>query len=194
MNYSSDQDKLQLVSKQILGLVFKRPMEMVWQQRTVYLYPYIAKIKLLTMVDDGINTIHELNITNAITAFGCFLQYEDFPKKEGQTEGTKEQKTYNGHIKELFTKTHSELIRKFMNSGKEVSSLLSYMNFENQICHSLEQDDTRVSMSKKLIGNLFHYIANNDSEVALQSPSRNDVLIRVLKLKNELIQEYENLV
>lgn len=119
------------------------------------------------MVEDGINSVHELNVTNAITAFGCFVQNEDFPKKEGQTDGTKEQKIYNGHIKELFTKTHTELLRKFLTKGKEVSSLLSYMNFENQICHSLEQDDTRVSMSKKLIGNLYTYIGANDSEVAL---------------------------
>lgn len=65
-------------------------MDKVWKQRTTYLYPYIAKIKLLTMIEDGIDNIHDINIQNAITAFKCFITQEDFPKKEGQIEPSKE--------------------------------------------------------------------------------------------------------
>jgi hypothetical protein len=137
------------------------------------------------MVEDGIDNIHERNITNAVTAFTCFISNEDFPKKEGALDGTNFSKQYNRNVKELFTKTHSDLLRKILSKGKEVSSLLSYMNFENQICHSLEQDDTRVTMSKKLIGQLYQYFSHNASEVALQSPARNDCLVRIFDRKPE---------
>lgn len=56
---------------------------MVWEKRTTYLYPYIVKPRVLTMIDDGIK-IHEINIANAIHAFNAFISGQDFPAKAGQ--------------------------------------------------------------------------------------------------------------
>jgi len=64
--------------------------------------------------------------------------------------------------------------------GKEINALMTYKNFENLIVHSLEQDDTRICISKKLIGILFKALVENQN-LAIQVPAKNDPLYRVIK-------------
>lgn len=59
--------------------------------------------------------------------------------------------------------------------------LLSYKNFEHMVTHCMEQDGTRVTMSKRLIGSVLSAILNCQSRVALQRPPSNDALIKALK-------------
>ena len=57
----------------------------------------------------------------------------------------------------------------------------------------MEQDDTRICMSKKLIGNLLNFIDKNRKKVALQRPDSNDYLVKEInglnKQGNSLITE-----
>ena len=44
------------------------------------------------------------------------------------------------------------LVKKILRFGNEISQLISYKNFENLVSHSLEQDETKISIQKKLLG------------------------------------------
>jgi len=64
--------------------------------------------------------------------------------------------------------------------GKEINALMTYKNFENLVVHSLEQDDTRICISKKLIGILFKALVENPTLLAIQVPSKNDPLFKII--------------
>ena len=57
---------------------------------------------------------------------------------------------------------------------------MTYKNFENLVVHSLEQDDTRICISKKLIGILFKALGENPKDLAIQVPYKNDPLFKVI--------------
>jgi hypothetical protein len=46
------------VAKRVLGLLFKRPMKKVWDSHEIHLYPYLAKTKLLPLIQQGIGVVH----------------------------------------------------------------------------------------------------------------------------------------
>ena len=57
---------------------------------------------------------------------------------------------------------------------------MAYKNFENLVTHSLEQDDTRICISKKLIGKIFKALVENQKQLAIQVPAKNDPLYKVI--------------
>ena len=57
---------------------------------------------------------------------------------------------------------------------------MAYKNFENLVAHSLEQDDTRVCVSKKLIGIVFTALCTHRQELAIRKPDTNDPLYKVI--------------
>lgn len=67
-----------------------------------------------------------------------------------------------------------------MKMGKEIDQLISYKNFENMVIHSLEQDNFRVCISKKLVVGIMKIIKNNENSISLQFPASNDPVIKLL--------------
>ena len=67
-----------------------------------------------------------------------------------------------------------------MKFGDEVSLIVEYKNLEQAIIHSLEQDNTQVCLSKKIIGLYFTKVIQNPKSLATQNPARNDPLIKIL--------------
>ena len=66
---------------------------------------------------------------------------------------------------------------------------MAYKNFENLVTHSLEQDDTRICVSKKLIGVIFHALCSHRSELAIRKPESNDPVYKVIgRMKGGLDQ------
>jgi hypothetical protein len=53
------------------------------------------------------------------------------------------------------------LLQKILNNGSEISMIFSYKNFENMVIHCLETDDTRLCISKKLVGLLLDTFWSN---------------------------------
>lgn len=53
------------------------------------------------------------------------------------------------------------ILNTLLQQGKEISHVQSYKNFDNMVIHSLEQDDTHVCMSKKLLGRVVQVIKEN---------------------------------
>lgn len=49
------------------------------------------------------------------------------------------------------------------------------------ILHSIEKENTSVCMSKKVIGRLLSLIKNNQREIAILNPPRNDLLIQLVE-------------
>jgi len=87
LSYNGSGNKEDPVSAQILGLMFRRPMQKVWDQYALHLYPYLSKIKLLTLIDDGIKQTHMINITNAVHIFNAFISgTHAFPEREDKKE------------------------------------------------------------------------------------------------------------
>jgi len=77
----------------------------------------------------------------------------------------------------------TELLKKLLRHGKESSFLLGYKNFENQVFHCLEPDDSQITISKKLIGNLINTIQDAAENIALQKPTANDALPKLIKVE-----------
>lgn len=168
-----------VVSAQILGLIFRRPMQKIWEQYEIHLYPYISKIKLLTLVDDGIKQTHLTNIGNVIHAFNAFVSgTHAFPEREERKEPWLND--FNGKLEHFSAVQRPSLLAQVLRAGKEVNSVLSYMNFEHMVTHCMEQDDTRVCVSKKLVGNILDGVLSHQRQIALQKPEGNDALIKVL--------------
>ena len=170
------------IAKRVLGLLFKRPMQKVWESHELYLYPYLSKTKLLPLVVQGIGQIHKTNIGNAVKTFGAFISGSmAFPERgEGDKAGGW-LSALNGRLTETAAQKHPQLLQQVLQAGREVDMLLSFKNFEHMITHCMEQDGTRVTMSKRLIGSVLSAVLNSQSRVALQRPPSNDALIKALK-------------
>jgi len=51
------------------------------------LYPYLSKIKLLTLIDDGIKQTHKINIDSAVHTFNALISgTHAFPEREDKKE------------------------------------------------------------------------------------------------------------
>ena len=72
------------------------------------------------------------------------------------------------------------LLQKILKNGSEVSMIFSYKNFENMVIHCLEPDETRICISKKLVGLLLDTFWSNRKSLALQKPDTNDALVKAL--------------
>lgn len=66
--------------------------------------------------------------------------------------------------------------------------MMPYKNFENMVTHSLEQDDTRVCLSKKLLGTVLVALATEAQDtretqtresLSIQVPAKNDPVFKV---------------
>mmetsp|Transcript_28275 Transcript_28275/g.42808 ORF Transcript_28275/g.42808 Transcript_28275/m.42808 type:complete len:136 (+) Transcript_28275:2286-2693(+) len=73
------------------------------------------------------------------------------------------------------------LLNKILKYGREISSVVAFKNFEHQLIHSLEQDDTQLCISKKLLGTLIVTIFDNKKSLSIQNPMKNDPLIKVME-------------
>lgn len=141
-------------------------MTKVWTDYDLHLYPYLSKIKLLALIDDGIKQTHFYNIDNVINSFNAFVSgTKAFPEREDKKEPW--HADLNSKLEQYQAAQKPALLAQVLSAGKEVSSLLSYMNFEQMVTHCMEQDDTRVCMSKKLIGIVMSAILAQSKAIAL---------------------------
>jgi hypothetical protein len=99
------------IAKRVLGLLFRRPMQKVWDSHELYLYPYLSKTKLLPLVVQGIGQIHKTNINNAVKTFGAFISGTPaFPERgEGDKAGGW-LSTLNGRLGEYASQRHPQLL------------------------------------------------------------------------------------
>ena len=65
--------------------------------------------------------------------------------------------------------------------GKEIDQILSFKHFENMVIHSLEQDNFRIRISKKMIAMLLKLIYSNMNVISLQFPAKNDPIIKLIE-------------
>lgn len=79
LDKSQSDDFTQKIHQLILGIIFKGPMLKVWEQKETYLFPYVAKTKMITIIEEGLNKMHKINIQNGILAFCCAISGERFP-------------------------------------------------------------------------------------------------------------------
>ena len=92
------------------------------------------------------------------------------------------------------------MVKKVLEFGTEQASVLSYKNFEQQLLHSLDAEDSRVSVSRAVLADFMTAIISKEAKehIALQQPARNDPLRKTLekldeKLKNECKGALESL-
>ena len=179
-NAGSGTTKEDLVTSLILGLLFKEPMRKVWAKYDLYLYPYLSKIKLLTLIDELIKTTHQTNISNVFHCFETFMCGTGaFPEKEDKKEPW--HTALNTKLSQHQQLTKSPMLQAILKRGKEINTLpalLPYKNFEHMVTHSLEPDDTRVCLSKKLMGIVLSALASEPT-LSIQVPAKNDPVYRV---------------
>jgi hypothetical protein len=174
------------ITSLILGLIFKGPMRKVHAKYDLYLYPYLSKIKLLMLIDELVSTTHKINIENVFRTLEAYLcGVGAFPEKDEKKEAW--HATLNAKLSQL-QHEKPKILQSILKKGKEINSLMPYKNFENMVAHSLEQDDTRVCMSKKLLGIVLRALATEARDtketqtresLAIQVPAKNDPVFRV---------------
>lgn len=67
----------------------------------------------------------------------------------------------------MFIKYHEQLLKKVLTSDREISSLLSYKNFEHQMMHSLDAEDFKLVISRRLLAELLEQLIKNRSRLSL---------------------------
>lgn len=149
----------------------------------MYLFPYLAKIKMIGFITNQLQEVHGLNIRNTLYTFIEMLTGQSAFRETAGTEKSADQSKAVDLTRELrdMSKDKHELLKKILRYGKEISRVLAYKNFEQQILHSLEQEDTQQFLSKKFIGELFVLIREQPGHFALQTPAENDPLIQITK-------------
>lgn len=65
--------------------------------------------------------------------------------------------------------------------GKEVTGILSYKNFEQQMLHNLEPQGTHVVVGKKFLGELLQLLRGTADTYVLQEPHSKDPLHGLLR-------------
>ena len=73
----------------------------------------------------------------------------------------------NSSIKAMGTRYHGTLLKKILDSSSEVQHIVSYKNFEYQLLHSLDQEDSIVSISRKLLSELLSNMIDNKLGLSL---------------------------
>ena len=128
-------NKDDLISSNILGLIFAPQVRKIWEMFDLFLYPYLSKIRLMSIVEDQLKKVHNINITNIIETFLAFMTGEQaFPDSESENWN----KELNQKLAQHQQTTKQPLLNKILKYGQEISGVLPYKNFENQIIHSLE--------------------------------------------------------
>ena len=161
------------ICSQLLGLTFQSYLIEIEKNKELYLFPYLAKIKMIGFVTTQLREVHELNIRNTLYTFIDMLTGQSaFRGVAGGEKSAQDQgkPTAIGELtRELraMSKDKHELLKKILRYGKEISRILPYKNFELQILHSLEQEDTQQFLSKKFIGELFVLIREQPGNFAL---------------------------
>lgn len=137
----------------------------------MYLFPYLAKIKMIGFITTQLQEVHGLNIRNTLYTFIEMLTGQSAFRETAGAEksGQDQSKAIMDLTRELrdMSKDKHELLKKILRYGKEISRVLAYKNFEQQILHSLEQEDTQQFLSKKFIGELFVLIRKKPHYFAL---------------------------
>jgi len=146
----------------------------------MYLFPYLAKIKMIGFITTQLQEVHDLNIRNTLYTFRDMLTGQNaFRETADKSDPIKSAtEMLNRELRDMSKDKH-ELLKKILRYGKEISRVLAYKNFEQQILHSLEQEDTQQFLSKKFIGELFLLIREQPDAFALQMPAENDPLIQI---------------
>jgi len=172
------------ICSQILGLTFQTYLQKIEKRKEMFLFPYLAKIKMIGFITTQLTEVHELNIRNTLNTFIDMLTGQNAFRDElgggakNESELDKAVTNLNSELRNL-GKDKRELLQKILRYGKEISRVLTYKNFEQQILHCLEQEDTQQFLSKKFIGELLLQIRRHPTAFALQSPPGNDPLIKI---------------
>ena len=125
--------------------------------------------------------VHAINIKNVLHALDVFFSGKSaFPGKDGQPRTDAWAIDLNIKLGYYFSTVKLQFFHKLMKMGKEIDQLISYKNFENMVIHSLEQDNFRVCISKKLVVGIMKIIKNNENSISLQFPASNDPVIKLL--------------
>ena len=136
------------ICSQLLGLTFQSYLLEIEKNKELYLFPYLAKIKMIGFVTTQLREVHELNIRNTLYTFIDMLTGQSAFRGAAGGEKSAQDQGKPAAIGELtrelrtMSKNKHELMKKMLRYGKEISRILPYKNFELQILHSLEQEDT----------------------------------------------------
>lgn len=170
------------ICSQLLGLTFQSYLQKIERNKEMYLFPYLAKIKMIGFITTQLQEVHDLNIRNTLFTIRDMLTGQSAFREPTGAEKPEPIKTatdmLNSELRDM-SKDKQELLKKILRYGKEISRVLAYKNFEQQILHSLEQEDTQQFLSKKFIGELFSRIRAQPAAFALQMPEDNDPLIQI---------------
>lgn len=86
--------------------------------------------------------VHAKNIENAFHAFAAYLTGQNaFKEEAGESSCKAALMLLNRELVSHYSVKH-QIVKKLLGYGKEISGILSYKNFELQVVHSLEQEDT----------------------------------------------------
>lgn len=117
------------ICSQILGLVFANQLVKVSQNIEAYLYPYIAKVKLLEFTRAQMTEMHPVNIKNAFDTFADVMS--------GQRSFSQADSSVKGIVDELnkelrhFNDIKYQILKRLLGYGREVTGIGSYKNFEH---------------------------------------------------------------
>lgn len=149
------------ICSQVLGLAFANQLQKVAANAEIYLYPYLAKARMLSYTEQQMKEVHRTNIANAFATLGCaFTGAEAFPNAPNRGNVKDHVQAVNAELLDLHGPKR-ELLERLLSYGKEVTGILSYKNFEQQMLHNLEQQDTHLVLSKKFLGELLLLLQGN---------------------------------
>lgn len=98
-------DNEELISSQILGLIFEKWMKKIERNREIYLFPYLQK-KSMAFVSSSMRDIHDQNIKNVFLTFDAVIlgknAFED--KDNAGNENQKKAKNPNEKAINLLNK------------------------------------------------------------------------------------------
>ena len=103
---------------------------------------------MIGFVTTQLREVHDLNIRNTLYTFIDMLTGQSAFRGAGGSEKSAQDPNRPTAIGDLtrelraMSKDKHELLKKILRYGKEISRILPYKNFEYQILHSLEQEDT----------------------------------------------------
>jgi len=145
------------ICSQVLGLTFVNQLHKIMENVEVFLYPYVAKIRMLPYTALQMKDVHSQNIKNAFSTLGCVLTGQRaFPesRNDGAAKAALQALDVALFQGPDFFLLKQELLKKVLGYGRDVAEIRSYKNFELQILHNLDQEDTHLVISKKFVGEL----------------------------------------
>ena len=178
--------------QQILGLVFERALTKIKEKRHLYLYPHLGKVKMVGFLEENLTVTHKVNFENA---FDTFIAY--FTGQPAFPDAGADAAHIVGLNKALVTLRqdyHMNIFKKMLGNGREISSVFSYKNFEHQLIHSLDAEDCKVVISRKLLAELLKGMIKHKGKMSLQDTETNDPLHKILaglEAEKGLIAEIE---